>query len=591
MLRSLVQHYEDLAVRGEVAKPGWGLAKVSYALCLNDDGAVTQCISVKTEQLRGNKTVEAPREMPVPAQVKRANGVLPNFLCDNSSYILGDDDKSDKETEEQKKAKKRQRARECFAACRDLHQKILADVEHPAAQAVLNYFTHWDPASTRESAVLQDNLEDILGMANLLFRYQGQYLQEVPEIREAWQEYYGATGDGPVMACLVTGKQAPMARLHPSIKGIVGAQSSGASLVSFNAPSFCSYGKEQGLNSPTSEYAAFAYGAALNHLIADREHVHYIGDTAVLCWAKGADPQYQNIFASMTFGDDFLYEEKDYWQMAKDLTEGKPFQFHESHIDPNQPFYVLGIAPNAARLSVRFFLRSTFGDMLRNLLEHQKRLEIVKPSFDENKSLPLWRILSETVNQNSRDKSASPALAGELLRSVLSNSYYPATLLNGITLRIRADHQISWRRAAIIKAYYLKNTNQQVPKEVLQVSLNTESTSTAYNLGRLFSVLEDIQSQANPGINATIRDRYFNAASATPAHVFPVLINLAQSHLKKLNVGQRITFEKQIQEILDKLGEEYPKRLTLPQQGAFQLGYYHQTQARFTKKEEDKGNE
>ena len=200
----------------------------------------------------------------------------------------------------------------------------------------------------------------------------------------------------------------------------------------------------------------------------------------------------------------------------------------------------------------------------------------------------LKALLDATVNQKSKDKQASPELAGETLRAILNDTPYPATLLNGVVLRIRAEHAVTWARAAILKAYYLKKPYKEIPeKEVLTVSLNEASTNIPYNLGRLFSVLEAIQQNANPGINATIKDKYFNSASATPAVVFPVLINLAQKHLKKLAEGQRIYFEKQLQAILDKLGEDFPNRLNLPQQGAFQLGYYHQTQARYQKKEEN----
>lgn len=179
-------------------------------------------------------------------------------------------------------------------------------------------------------------------------------------------------------------------------------------------------------------------------------------------------------------------------------------------------------------------------------------------------------------------------MAGEMLRAILNDTPYPATLLNGVVLRMRAERVVTWPRAAILKAYYLKRPNKDIPaEEVLTVSLNEASTSVPYNLGRLFSVLENIQQKANPGINVTIKDKYFNSASATPAVVFPVLINLAQKHLKKLPDGQRIYFERSMQSILDKLGEDFPTRLNLPQQGAFQLGYYHQTQARYQTKEDN----
>lgn len=579
-LQALVQYYEDLAAKGKIAQPGWGTAKVSYAIDIKENGEIAQVICIKTPQKRGKKTVLQPQQMLVPEPVKRSSGVKANFLCDNASYLFGCSSKG-----------KPQRDISCFAACRALHQNLLSQVTHPAARAVLLFFENWQPESAKTYPLFQENLDDILGSANFVFRYQGTYLHEIPEIRSAWQDDYNRLSDGEQTICLVTGRLAHPALLHPSIKGIRGAQTAGASLVSYNAPAFCSYGREQGMNATTSEYAAFAYGAALNHLIADFEHVYYIGDTAVLCWASGGEKDYQDVFGKLLCGDDY-YTEKDYQSMAKDLTAGHPFSFQDSLVDPEQPFYVLGLAPNAARLSVRFFLCSTFGEILQHILNHQERLRIVRPSFDKKETLSLWRVLFETVNQNARDKSALPILAGELLRAVLNDTRYPASLLNGVVLRIRADRQVTRGRAAIIKAYYLKNRHPDVPEEVLQVALNPESTNKAYNLGRLFSVLEEIQSAANPRISATIRDKYFNSASATPAHVFPILINLSQKHLKKLGAGQRIYFEKQLQEIIEKLGEEYPPRMNLPQQGSFQLGYYHQTQARFAgKKQEETENE
>ncbi len=574
-LQSLVQLYEDLAARNKIAQPGWGPAKISYAIDLNADGTINQIISVKTEQMKGKKIALQPQIMQVPEPVKRSSGVKPNFLCDNAGYLFGCSSKG-----------KPERDFACFEACRTLHQELLGPMNHPAAKAVRAFFTNWNPAEARSHPAIRDNQDDILGSANFVFRFDGMYVHEIPEIRSLWMNHYNNASNGAKQICLITGNLAQTAKLHPSIKGIRNAQSSGASLVSYNAPAFCSYGKEQGMNAPTSEYAAFAYGAALNYLIADFEHVHYIGDTALLCWAAGAETAYQNIFGDILCGDSF-YEETDYQSMAKDIASGRPFSFQESMIDPNCPFYVLGIAPNAARLSIRVFMCNTFGKLLQNILDHQERLNIVRPSFDKKENLSLWRLLNETVNQNSRDKKPSPVLAGELLRAILNNSRYPASLLNNIVLRIRADHQITRGRAAVIKAYYLKNKHPDVPEEVLQVALNPNSTNTAYNLGRLFSVLEDIQSAANPEINATIRDRYFNSASATPAHVFPILSNLAQKHLKKLSPKRQIYFEKQLQDIIGKLREEFPTRLTLPQQGSFQLGYYHQTQARFTGKSKE----
>lgn len=581
ILQALVKHYEDLLARGAVSRPGWGPAKVSFALHLNDDGEITRVVCVKTERLQGKKTVLLPQEMTLPAQVKRSSGIAANFLCDNSAYLLGVDTKG-----------KPQRAKACFQACRELHETLLSGADSPAAAALLRFFRAWDPDKAPDHPALQGHLEELLGGANLVFRYRQAYLQDDPAIRQAWQAHYDETGDAPRMTCLVTGQTAPVAQLHPSIKGVQGAQSSGASLVSFNAPSFCSYGRDgkQGLNAPTSEYAAFAYGAALNHLIADREHVSYIGDTIVLCWADEAQPEYAGLFGAALFGKETRYTQNDLQKIVADLASGTPAEYDETKLRPEQNFYVLGIAPNAARLSVRFFLRNTFGALLRNIQRHQQRLEIQRPSYDSVETLSLWRLLNETVNQNSRDKSPSPVLAGELLRAILNDTRYPATLLNGVTLRIRADHEVTRGRAAILKAYYLKHPSQFVPKEVLTVSLNPDSTNVPYTLGRLFSVLEAIQAAANPGINATIKDKYFNSASATPGHVFPILTNLAQNHLRKLDEGLKVYYNKQLLQLTALLGEVYPARLTIPEQGSFQLGYYHQTQARYQRKEKKEEN-
>lgn len=577
ILQALVSYYETLAARGELPQPGWAPVKVSYVLNLDDQGDITTVVCIKEEVTRGKKKALVPQIIQLPAPVKRTVGVTANFLCDNSSYILGADKKG-----------KPKRSLECFQACKTLHETLLVSVEEPAARALLSFFDHWQPEKlTEHPAFAHQDMEDVLASANLIFRYRGRYLHEIPAIRQAWQDYYNNSQDSQQFPCLVTGKLAPVAQLHPSIKGIYGAQSSGASLVSFNAPAFCSYDREQGLNAPTSQYAAFAYGAALNYLIATQNT--RVGDVTLLFWAESGEDAYADALKRFGFGggdEDDQYKEEDLKGLMESLAEGADVEWDGTRIDPNMTFYILGISPNAARLSVRFFLRNSFGQFIRSVKAHYDRLEIVRPSFDPFDNIPVWRMLKETVNPNSREKKPAADMAGDTLRAILTNTPYPATLLNGVTLRIRADREMNRTRAAILKAYYLKSRNPFVPEEVLTVSLNQDSNHEAYVLGRLFSVLEAIQSDANPGINATIRDKYFSSASATPGVVFPTLVNLAQKHLRKLDEGKKIFYDKQLTELMSKLGETYPNRMNLPQQGAFQLGYYHQTQYRFTKKED-----
>lgn len=577
ILQALTDYYRTLEGQGQLSAPGWSPVKVSFALCIDQDGTLERVISLQTEQMKGKKTVLAPQSITLPAPVKRANGVAANFLCDNSSYILGADNKGTP-----------QRTAECFAACKALHEDILKDVNCPAADAILAFFRTWNPEQAAVHPALTEYWEDIMAGANLVFRFDGTFIHTDPAVRQAWNTYYQTADDGPEMVCLVTGEKRPIARLHPDIKGVFNGLPKGNSLVSFNDSAYESYGcvKAQGRNAPTSKYAAFAYTAALNHLLADRDHVYRMGDATVVCWAKGGGDAYQNLFGCAFFGQQTSYTLTDIQGTLKNLCAGQTVEFEAERLDPNMEFYVLGLSPNAARLSVRFFLRNTFGAFLQNVQAHQERLEIVKPSFDKFDTIPLWKLLDETVNHNSRDKTPAPNLAGEVLRAVLNNTRYPMTLLNGVTLRIRAEREVTRGRAAILKAYYLQNPHPDVPKEVLTVSLNPDSTNQAYNLGRLFSILEAIQSAANPNITATIKDKYFNSASATPSHVFPVLVNLAQKHLKKLDGGLRTHYNRQLTALMAHLGECYPTRMNLPQQGAFQLGYYHQTQARYEKKEE-----
>ena len=575
ILQALTEYYRTLENSGQISPLGWGEAKVSYALCIGPEGALEQVVSLQTEQKKGKKTVLAPQIMRLPAPVKRTVGIVPNFLCDNASYLLGADNKG-----------KPQRTLECFQACKALHEELLDGVDSPAAQAVLAFFRTWQPEQAAGHPALADCWEELMAGGNLVFRHDGAFVHEDALVRRAWDGHYRAEGDGPQMICLVTGEHETVESTHPSVKNVYGAQSSGAALVSFNAPAFCSYGKEQNYNATTSKYAAFAYTTALNHLLSDREHIYRMGDTTVVCWARCGGDVYQNMMGWMFFGQEPAHTLSDLQSALKGLCSGNAVELDGARLDPDMDFYILGISPNAARLSVRFFLRNSFGAFLRNAQAHQQRLEIVKPAYDKFDTIPMWKLLDETVNQNSRDKTPAPNMAGEVLRSVLTDTRYPATLLNGVALRIRAEHSVTRGRAAILKAYYLKNTHPDVPKEVLTVSLNPDSTNVPYNLGRLFSVLEAVQSSANPGINTTIKDKYFNSASATPAVVFPVLVNLAQKHLKKLDGGLRTYYDKQITGLLSKLEERYPSRLNLPQQGSFQLGYYHQTQSRFEKKEE-----
>ena len=598
ILQALVQCYEALAEKGELEKPGWSPVKVSWGLELDENGQVLSLLPMGGTDAKGK---QVPQSMKLPDPVKRSSGVAANFLCDNSAYMLGIDAKG-----------KPERTRECFAACVRKHMEILEYVQHPMAKAILRFFENWKPESAAQNPVIQPHLEMLLKGGNIIFVMEDeagetQFAQDIPEIRSAWDEAYTKTDDAVIGRCLVTGKEEPIAILHPSIKGVMGAQSSGASLVSFNAPAFESYGKEmardnqgQGRNAPVGKYAAFAYGAALNYMIQQRDYHGRLGDTTLVYWAEGAEPAYGDVFmAMMGMGDDDKNEitQNELNGVMTALCQGQNVKWDNVPLNPENRFYILGLAPNASRLSVRFFLRDSFGAFVKHYQEHQERLNIVRPSFDNKETLSMWALLRETVNPNSRDKAPQPQLVGELLRSALTGSLYPAELFMQTEIRLRAEKNITRGKAAIIKAWLLRNVVQvydqrnekHVYEEVLTVELNEQTTYLPYRLGRLFAVMEKIQKEANPNINTTIKDRYFNSACATPALVFPTLVNLAQKHLNKIGGGASVYYEKMMTELYSSINQSYPVRMSLQDQGIFQIGYYHQQQKLYMKKE-DKDN-
>ena len=592
ILQALTAYYETLAEFGKVTRPGWSIAKVAGRLTLSKNGEIEGFVPMKKEEIRGKKTVEVPQTLRVPEQKSRASGISPNFLCDNSTYLLGIDEKG-----------KPERSKECFFAAREKHMEILKNIHSKAAEAVYSFFQNWKPENAMDNPVLEKYREAILSAPNLIFSVNGEYVHDDEMIAEAWESYYAQADDGMMRTCLVTGKKAPIARTHGLIKGLPGAQSSGASLVGFNASAFCSYEKEQSYNAPVSEYAVYAYTTALNYLLQTQGCRTTLGDTTIVYWAESGEEVYQATF------NEIVESPNDNQETIRGVFENlaKGWEVNTGDVmkslSPDQRFYILALSPNAARIAVRFFYADSFGNIMRHLQEHYERMEIVRPVTDTIEYLGIWRLMQETVNKKSKDKKPQDNVSGAVLKAILSGGRYPEGLYHAVLRRIRAEqddsdariYKITRGRAAILKAYLIRNTNMG-EKEEITVGLNENCENVAYILGRMFSVLEAIQVEANPGINSTIKDRYFNSACATPGSVFPIILKLKNSHMKKIeakSIGSRIYYERQLGDLQGKINVSdnqetaYPKRLSLEEQGMFILGYYHQTQKRFEKREKE----
>lgn len=574
ILQALTEEYENLAREGKVSREGWCFAKVSCGLNLSEDGRVIGVISLKQEEERGKKKVAVPTLLMVPEMVTRSSGVMANFLCDNSKYILGIDGDGPGT-----------RLMDCFQAAKEKHLSILKDADGKMARAVRGFFESWKPEEAARNEIIKQRWEELTDGGNLIFCMGMDYAQDDPDIREAWEKVRAEKEDGQRGICLVTGQRTEISRIHKTIKGVPGAQSSGAALVSFNAPAFESYGKEQSYNAPVGKYAEFAYTTALNYLLAQKDYTIQLGDTMVVGWAESGKEEYQEtFFLTMDPPPD---NQEEIRGIFRNLKKQQPIEAGNIRLNPEQKFYILGLAPNAARLAVRFFYQDSFGNILNNISSHYERMEIVQPSWEKRKYLGIRPMLWETVNQKSKEKTPISNMAAMVMQAILAGTRYPASLYGDTLMRIRAEQgKVTWGRAGIIKAYLIQNYGWKKGEDYM--GLMEESRDTPYVLGRLFAVFEGIQMDANPGIKATIRDRYFNSACAAPASVFPVLAKLKNSHMKKLErerMGSKIYYERLLAEIMEKL-ERFPKRLSLEEQGLFILGYYHQMQKRYEKQEE-----
>jgi CRISPR-associated protein Csd1 len=305
-----------------------------------------------------------------------------------------------------------------------------------------------------------------------------------------------------------------------------------------------------------------------------------IGDATTVFWTQkptAAENLLPWIFEPTKEAEDASLKNEIH-SVLKCIAEGEyPATFGER----DTPFYILGLSPNAARISVRFWLPSTMGSLFDNLHDHFTDLRIIRSERDYEFPAA-WQLIRETVRES---KDIPPLLAGALMRAILTGQPYPSMLFSSMIRRIRADREVRYLRVATIKAFLNRNTRRGIDPldKELGMSLEPGRKEHAYQLGRLFAELEKSQEDALPGINDTIKDRYFNGASATPASVFPRLIRLNQYHLNKLEKGKRIFHERRIQKIVGML-DFFPAHLSLRDQGLFAVGYYHQRQDIFTKK-------
>lgn len=584
ILAALSDYYESLKSKELVSGVGYATAPISYVLVINENGLLVDVEDVRDLSARKPR----PKSFLVPQQGTRTSGIAPNIFWDKTSYVLGVSLRSKRFEQEHK-------------AFRDFHNTLLEGNEDLGLKALLKFLNNWSFQSFGDNRLLQQVEESFID-SNVMFRLEGDlcYLHEREEAKKVRSNLLIDSVSSGLGFCLISGKKSAIERVHNNIKGVNGAQTAGASIVSFNQSSFESYGKRQGENAPISEDSAFAYTTALNYLLrrsTDNRQRLQLGDTTVVFWATAstdaAAEAGEDLFAA--FIDPEAKDEQATENLKRALEairQGRPLTDLDKELTNDIQIYILGLAPNAARLSIRFWQVDSLQAFSQRLAQHYEDLHIEPLPW---KTPPaIWRLLLTTApirQGKSKSEDVSPHLAGEITRAVLTGNAYPYSLLSNLLMRFRADGEVTGLRVALIKAVitrFNRLTQSNKLKGEMPVSLDVKNKQPGYLLGRLFAALEKIQQEALGGdVNATIRDRYYGAASATPAHIFPVLLRNTQNHLGKVRKdkpGLAVNREKVISEIVAGLGASFPKSLRLEAQGEFALGYYQQRQAFFAKK-------
>lgn len=602
LISALCDYYDILSDSGKVLPEGYSGVKIHFLVGLSPEGQIAEivdyCQQVPAPAPKGRaKTVSQPRLLLMPKRTEKS-GIEANIVEHRPLYLFGlntdkdalcPNDRTDKAKKSHEDFVKKQLA-------------FLKGLDTPLINAYRHFVKSWTPETETENPHLLA-LGKAYSTSGFAFCLAGQphiLLQDEPDIKKAWEAFRGAEekSDGVSSQCAITGEVSPIALIHDKIKGVPGGLATGNILVCFKGEAVESYGKAQSLNSNISETAMKKYTEALNYLLSDRRHRVMLDDVVLLHWAVSENELYGKIVNAGVFQDDDekmddaetdSLLEKIMESAREAVLSGQRLKVSE-YIDDNVSFYMVGLKPNSARLAVEFIYRNRFGDMLRNIVRHQEDLRI----SENGKPIPLWRIKKELINPKSTRDTLDPALLSRLLEAIFNGYRYPEGLLATVIRRIKCDSntennscmKLNPTRISIIKAYLNRRSRLSGQKEEITLALDKENKAPAYLCGRLFAVLERLQQDASGNtLNRTIKDVYFASACSTPAIRFPYLLKLAQHHIPKASSGGYWNY--MTGEIMASLNGEFPRTLTLEEQGKFILGYYHQYFAKSEKKSND----
>jgi CRISPR-associated protein Csd1 len=554
IFQSLAAFYERLHTEEKAPPFGFSMEDIGFVITIDRQGdMVGQPEDLRTK-INTNVYHYYPSEVPYSNKVNvRSSGAakVPNFIVDKADYIFGMSGSSRKPDHH-----------EYF---KRLVDDVGANCDDDGVLAVRTFLQKWNPGFSTDI----EGWKEISGSHGkwVAFRLKGDtgFIHDRPAVKKLWADYVAkeSYSEGE---CFVTGQKGPIQPQYAQFKF-----GSGASLVSFNKSAYWSYKKERGANAPISIAAEFKSATALKHLLRSTTQRIRIGDATTLFWTERQS-------SVETFMGQIL-------SPAADKADAIPVQKFllavcagrmpaEIESDGDIRFFILGLSLNKARLAIRFWHVCSVGDMMIRLREHFRALRMERTSEKDIEFPGIWHLTKETARET---KDISPVLGGSLIRSILTGANYPQNLYQGVLGRIRAGRNINYLKASILKAVLMRNHKKEVP-----MALDPGRKDVAYLLGRLFAVLEKAQLDALGRINATIKDRFYGAASVTPATVFPRLLKLSHHHIEKSEYGH--VSDARISEIMEYI-DTFPSHLGLEDQGLFAIAYYQQKNEMYKKKE------
>lgn len=589
ILQSLVDYYQMLVNQDDnnISRRGYSVENVHFCLVLDEDGNLKSVrdLRVQSDNKKSSKLV--PIKLTLPERVQKSSGITSNCFWENAEYVLGIEKKKDNGKDD-----KRAMTQKRFHHFYDLHMSILKNVSDIGVTALLS-FLEKHKKSNYQNELIKKFEDDLNNGESLVFRLEGdvQYLHERKALKNAWENYHNKKEGGVKGISLISGKEGVISETHATIKGVKDAHTAGARVVSFNSNAFESYGHNKGFISPITEEEMFQYTTVLNYLLSKKKQCIQIADATTVFWSKSNYIDQTNVIYALLTGAEIENKEKlsdekrenehdtkVIHSFIKGIQTGNPIDWDNTIIERDTEFYILGLSPNNARISVRFFYRTSFGVTVRNIAQHYKDTEMYSKSNNNGPITP-WRMLKETA---INDK-VHPLLGGALFKALLNGVGYPNMFYQQILQRIRAEQNINHFRAASIKGYLVRKArfdNSIVRERMITVSLNEDRNDFAYLFGRLFAVLESTQLASSPGLERTVKTTYFSRASTNPKVVFSTLLRLNQYHQDKLakdKKGIQVNNDKLITKIVEKI-INVPAQLNLQEQGDFMLGYYQQKQ-------------